>query len=304
MFLTILLYALFASMFGLSKETLNYCEPFFLIGSRFTVAGLLLLGQQWIYNRKGFRFNASHLLHLLILGFINIYLTNISEIWSIQYLASSKVCLMYSLSPFLSAFIAFLVLKERLTPKKWIGLLIGFMGLIPIFMIQSGVVHFTELFFISKADLAILAAVVCSVCGWITLKKVIQQYGDTPLLANGFSMFLGGLMALAHSYSSGESWAPLPVSNAKLFIQNTILMCLISNIICYNLYGYLLKRYSATFISLAGLVTPLFASFFGWYFLQETITWHYFASMSIFAVGLSLFYQEELATKKHKTQAQ
>jgi drug/metabolite transporter (DMT)-like permease len=51
-------------------------------------------------------------------------------------------------------------------------------------------------------------------------------------------------------------------------------------------------------MAFSGLVTPFFASFFGWYFLDETITWHYFASIAVFSVGLSIFYQEELKREK------
>lgn len=305
MLLTVLLYALFASLFGLSKETLNHCEPFFLIGSRMAFAGLLLLAHQWIYNRQGFRFSRAHILHLFALGFLNIYLTNVAEIWGIQHMASSKACLIYSLSPFLSATIAFLVLKERLSSKKLFGLLVGFMGLIPIFIIQSpSESGLTGIFLISKAEIALLTAVLGSVCGWILLKKLIHEYKDTPLMANGMSMLLGGGLALLHSYFSGESWTPMPIVNTLPFIKNTLLMCIISNIVCYNLYGYLLKRYSTTFMSLAGLITPFFAAFFGWYFLDETISWHYFTSISIFSMGLLLFYQEELRTQQNQAQAQ
>jgi len=299
MLLTSLLYALFASLFGLSKETLNHCEPFFLIGSRMAFAGLLLLTHQWVYNRKAFRFSPSHLFYLFFLGFLSIYLTNVAEIWAIQHMASSKACLIYSLSPFLSAAVAFLILGERLTPKKWLGLLVGFMGLIPVFIIQAPTeTPMHEFIRISWAECSMLVAVLGSVFGWIILKKLISEYKDSPLMANGIGMTLGGTMALLHSYAAGESWNPLPVTNLQPFLQNTLLMCLISNIVCYNLYGYLLKRYSATFMSLAGLITPFFAAFFGWYFLGETISWHYFAAVSIFGVGLLLFYQEELRVNK------
>ena len=43
MFFVILLFAMFASLFTLQKETLEYCEPFFLIGSRMLFAGIILL---------------------------------------------------------------------------------------------------------------------------------------------------------------------------------------------------------------------------------------------------------------------
>lgn len=299
MFLVILLFALFASLFGLSKDTLNYSEPFFLIGSRMLFAGLLLLIHQFFYNRKGFQIKLSHLKSLLLLSFFCIYVTNVAEIWGIQHMVSAKACLIYSLSPFLAAIVAYIVLKETLSKKKWIGLLVGFTGLIPIFMTQStSEVGAGEIAFISLAEIAVLVAVFGSVYGWTLLKKVVSEYNYTPLMANGISMTVGGTMALIHSYVVGEAWTPIPVTDFGPFLQNSLLMCLISNIVCYNLYGYLLKRYSATFMAFAGLVTPFFASFFGWYFLGETITWHYFASIIVFSIGLTLFYQEELQREK------
>jgi drug/metabolite transporter (DMT)-like permease len=299
MLLVILLFALFASLFGISKETLNYSEPFFLIGSRMTFAGLLLLSHQYFFNRSAFKIKAAHLKSLFLLGLLNIYITNITEIWGLQHMVSAKACLIYSLSPFLAAIVAYFILKETLSSKKWLGLTIGFMGLIPIFMTQSPSEQGPEsLSFISLAEIALLTAVFCSVYGWTLLKKIINDYHYTPLMANGISMTLGGTFALLHSYFAGEQWNPIPVTTMGPFLQNTLLMCLISNIVCYNLYGYLLKRYSATFMSFSGLVTPFFASFFGWYFLGETITWHYFASMAVFACGLTIFYQEELKREK------
>ncbi len=298
-FLVILLFALFASLFGLSKDTLSYSEPFFLIGSRMAAAGILLLLHQYFFNRKTFKIKASHLKNLFLLGFINIYLTNVAEIWGLQHMVSAKACLIYSLSPFLSATVAYFVLREILSTKKWLGLCIGFMGLIPIFMTQSPLEEISGDFaFISLAETALLIAVLCSVYGWTLLKKIINEYQYTPLMANGISMVLGGVFALAHSYLSGETWAPIPVTAFGPFLKNTLWMCLISNIICYNLYGYLLKHYSATFMAFAGLVTPFFASLFGWYFLDEVITWHYFASIFVFSIGLTIFYQEELKRDK------
>lgn len=296
--LVILLFALFASLFTLSKTALAFSEPFFLIGSRMTFAGFLLLGHQFFFNRQAFKFKATHIVPLLSLALISIYITNIAEIWGIQYMSSAKACLIYSLSPFIAALFAFWFLKESLTAKKWLGLIVGFIGLTPILFVGTQAQALAkDIFFFSWAELAIIIAVFSSVYGWILLKKIINEYQYTPIMANGVSMLIGGVLALAHSYLSGESWTPLPVVGGKYgaFIECTIWMTLISNVICYNLYGYLLKRFSATFMSLAGLVTPLFASLFGWYFLNETITWHFFASMVLFSIGLTIFYQEEIA---------
>jgi drug/metabolite transporter (DMT)-like permease len=293
-FLVILLFALFASLFGLSKSTLDYGEPFFLIGSRMTFAGVLLLLQQILFNRKHLHFKILHIGALALLGLFGIYLTNVAEIWGLQHMSSAKACLIYSLSPFIAALVAYLMLGETLNTKKWLGMGIGFLGLIPIFMARSQSEALVgEIASISFADLSLLIAVVCSVFGWVLLKKIVTDYNYSPLFANGVAMLMGGCLALLHSYLAGEQWNPVPVSQLKPFVQNALLMSLISNIVCYNLYGFLLKHYSATFMAFAGLVTPLFASLFGWLFLDETITWHFYVSMSLFSLGLSIFYYEE-----------
>ncbi len=296
--LVIFLFALFASLFTLSKTALDFSEPFFLIGSRMTFAGLLLLTHQFLFNRANFKIKGAHILPLIMLGLVSIYITNIAEIWGMQYMSSAKACLIYSLSPFIAALFAYWMLKETLTAKKWIGLCVGFIGLTPILFTHSSSAEFAkDLLFFSWAEVALITAVFASVYGWILLKKIINEYRYSFILANGLSMLLGGMLALSHSYLSGESWSPLPVTAGKYgaYFECALWMTLISNVICYNLYGYLLKRFSATFMSLAGLVTPLFASLFGWYFLDEVISWHFFASMGLFSIGLAIFYQEELA---------
>ena len=139
----------------------------------------------------------------------------------------------------------------------------------PILFVGNNASEFTkDLFIVSWAEIALIAAVFSSVYGWILFKKIINEFEYTPIMANGISMMIGGCLALTHSYMSGESWSPIPVISGQYaaFIECAFWMTIIPNVICYNLYGFLLKRFSATFMSLAGLVTPLFASLFGWYF--------------------------------------
>lgn len=296
-FLVILLFSLFASLFTFSKIALDFSEPFFLIGSRMALAGVILLVHQFIFHRKQFKIKTQHFFPLFILGLISIYITNIAEIWGIQHMSSAKACLIYSLSPFVAALVAYLVLKETMNGKKWIGLCIGFIGLMPILFVKGNPNLGLGLF--SWPEIAMLVAVLGSVYGWILLKKVINEYQFSPIMANGVSMLIGGVLALIHSYLSGENWQPIPVvgDNMMALMECAIWMTLISNVICYNLYGYLLTKYSATFMSLAGLITPLFASLFGWYFLNEEITWHFYAAISLFSVGLFIFYQEEISNR-------
>ena len=50
MYLVFILYALFASLFVLLKDTLTYGDPFFIIGFRMAIAGIGMLTYQYVRN--------------------------------------------------------------------------------------------------------------------------------------------------------------------------------------------------------------------------------------------------------------
>lgn len=297
MFLVLMLYALFASVFTLSKSALATTEPFFLIGTRMTFAGILMLGFLFCVQPEKLKFTRKEVPPLLFLGLLNIYLTNALEFWGLQYLTSFKTCFIYSLSPFASALIAWAFFGERMNGKKWLGLLIGFSGFFPIFLYQTQEEAISgTLFSFSWAEIAVAGAALSSVLGWLILKTLIFDRGLSPLLANGVAMIFGGLGALAHSAVS-ETWNPLPVTDMPLFLFFGTALLIVSNLIGYNLYGHLLKRFSATFMSFAGFTTPLFTALFGWLFLDEVVALPFWISTAIVFLGLFLFYKEELVLK-------
>lgn len=295
MILVFILYALFASVFTIGKTALEFTQPFFLIGTRMIAAGCLILLYQAYAAREELRVKKCDFWRIGMLGLIAIYLTNICEFWGLKYLTSFKTCFLYSLSPFISAILCFFLLKEKLTKKKWLGLAIGFLGFLPILLSQNGSEELSgTLYFFSWAEFAVLIAVVSSVYGWILLSQLVKR-GYSPLTVNGYSMVLGGVAALVHS-ALYETWEPFPIMEEKYleFAECTLLLMLVSNFLAYNLYGYLLKRFSATFISFAGFTTPMFTVLFGWIFLGEVAGWIFYLSAAIVFVGLSFFHQEEL----------
>lgn len=290
--LVLVLFALFASIFSLQKISLNYSEPFFLIGSRMTLAGSVILIAN-LLNKKFKKINTKDIKFFIYLAIFNIYLNSIFEIWGLKNMSSAKACMIYSISPFLTALISFFLLNEKITKKKLIGLILGILGLISTTNIKtSEEITINNFFFFSMAEISLILSVIFSVIGWILLKKIIKL-GYSYITANAVSMSIGGILTLIHSYLSGENWNPMPIIEYKNFIYYTILTCLISNIICYNLFGYLLKFFSTTFMTFAGLVTPFFASLFGFLFLKEIITLNFVIAISLFFLGLIIFYKEE-----------
>ncbi|CAB3976392.1 DMT family transporter [Candidatus Azoamicus ciliaticola] len=289
--LVFLLFALFASVFSLQKICLCYADPLFLMGFRMALSGFLLIFILFLNGK--IKIKKEHFYLFFLLGLFNIYFTNIFEILGLKTMSSAKACLIYSLSPFLTAFIAPIFLNEFITARKFFGILIGFFGLIPMIYIKSlEELNIKTIWVFSMSELFLLFAVFFSVIGWIFLKK-IQLKGYSFFLANGISMFFGGFCILITSFVVNENWNPFPIYNLFYFMFFTFLTAIISNIICYNLFGYLLNYFSATFMTFSGLMTPFFAAFFGYFFLKEGITWHFFLSVFIFFFGLLIFYFDE-----------
>ena len=296
MFFVFLLYALFASVFTVGKISLNYASPFFIIGSRMAVAGLIMMVYQFFKDRSAFKFQASGWINIFFFAALGIYITNACEFWGLQFLTSSKTCFLYSASPFISALFSFLILKESMSKKKWWGLIIGFIGLLPILLSQGISEMKTGGFFIfSWPELALIAATAASALGWILLRQTVSHKKINLFVANGLGMLIGGILTLSHSYMV-ENWNPVPVTDFVPFLETAVALLVISNLAAYNLYGYLLKRYSATFMAFAGFSTPFFASIFGWIFLKEVVPMPLWIGLCILFVGLFLFHQEEIKT--------
>ena len=292
-FLVFFNYALWSSIFTIGKASLTCASPLFLTGTRMLAAGVLMIAALALFRPQALKFNRAQLATMGLLGLFSVYLANALEFWGLQYLTAAKTCLIYSLTPFISALLSYFQFGEKMTPLKAAGLTIGFMSFIPILLDRSGAEELVRgLGWLTWAEIALMGAAVSAAYGWILLKLLGTRQATSPIAANAVSMAFGGILALAHSFFI-ENWSPVPVTNTRGFFEGLALMIVISNIICYNIYGWLLKKFSATFLSFAGLTTPLFAALFGYLFLKETITPYFFVALGVIAVGLALVYIEE-----------
>lgn len=289
----ILMYATWSSVFSFGKAALAYSPPLFLTAARMLLAGVLILGFIAFKNRLALKLSVKQIFSLSLLAIFSIYLTNALEFWSLQHMTAAKTCFIYSLSPFFAAFFSYLHFGEKMNRRKWLGMAIGFLGILPVLAIQKGAEELTAISVFSWPELAMVGASICTVYGWVLLRLIVKD--ASPLVANGVSMLIGGLFALLHSYLV-EDWNPLPVASSSLipFGQNLLIMTVISNLICYNLYGLLLKRFTATFLSFMGILSPIFASLSSWLFLGEALSPVIFLSTGIVSLGLWLIYKAEL----------
>lgn len=312
MLLVLLVNALFSLVFPLGKAALIDCPPFFLVGIRCLIAGLCVSGYA-LYSssgRKSDRLSKPgestgwQLLwstlrrdwwYIFILALFNIYLTNSFEFWGLQYMSSAKASFIYNFGPFFAAFFSYLYFGERMSNRKWLGLVIGFIGFLPILIEESrGEGLLRHLFFISTAELSLMVAVIASMYGWVVVQDLIRKKYTHIVLINGLSMIGGGIFSFINSLCV-ETWMPTPVQQWWPFLGWLTGIIIVSHFICYPLYTYLLRIHTATFMAFTSIISPSFAALFDYFFFGTVVAPTFYIANIVVAIGLYIFYQEEIS---------
>lgn len=297
MILLIILNILYAWMFIISKFALSTGTPVFMTAVRMMIGGIVTL---IIYNYRSSLVttikNISRYNWFLIglLSLTNIYLCNALEYWGLQYLSAGKTAFIYNLGPFFAALLAYFLFSEKMTFYKWFGLLLGFIGFLPIIAEPSQALDTTIQFgFISLADIGILVSAVTTVIGWTIMRYLIKKSDLSSLFLNGLSMIFGSLFCFLHAYLF-ESMPYIIPGLSLQFLGYALSMALSQNVIAYNLHGFLLKKYTTTLITFSMFISSLLAAILGVFILNETISPYFIVGVILVLVGLIIFYQEEL----------
>ncbi|MBT4595180.1 DMT family transporter [bacterium] len=296
MFLIAILYLAFAATFPLTKIILNHTDSvMFLMGTRMLIGGAILLVYRTIVGGTEQKMSRWDWLSITKNGVFGFFIAFALEFWALRYLPSIKVNLFYSFAPFVGAIMGYFFLQEKMYLKKWIGLAIGFAGMIAILLGEEGASVGGGFFSISMPELAILGGVVSATYAWFFVQNLARR-GHSITFINGVSMVLAGAMFMITHYAVYPS-NPMPVSNHNIFWSGVAALIVLANFIAFPLYGYLLKFYTVTFMSFAGFLCPLFGAIIGYLMLGETVTITMIIGFIAITIGLYLFYLEETTQK-------
>jgi len=275
----------------LGKAALKYSAPFFYIGSRMAIGGFILLACYYALYRK-ISIDKKDILFLVQIMFFQLYIAYLCDIYAIGHLTAARASMLYTIAPFVAAFFSYLMFNERITAKKLVGMGIGFIGIIPF--VTLGVYCQAEGQSLwSVVGLILLFGVICNTYGYILMRVLVKKCKYHPILITGLAMLGAGLCTLLTSFLVESPLLIEPI-NIRSFMMILLLVIIFGNIIAYGLNGFLLRKYTTTFIAFAGFLYPLFGAFFGWIFFNEQVPYAFFYSIVMIAIGLYIFYHEEL----------
>lgn len=306
------LWAAMALSFPIGKIALGFADsPLQLIGLRMSVAGGLILAFLAIKNLiqgrlPNLKLSLSDLATFAAVALFHVYLAFVPEFWALQFLDSLKVNLLFSLTPFISAFLAFLILNHTISGKKWLGLLVGLFGMFAILTTQNRMeVGWAKFFIVSFPELVLLVGIFSACYAWFFIRKLMHR-GYSLLFINGSAFLAGGLACLAQHFLTNPSASLLPAAGKLPMLGLVGALVLVSNVIGYSLYGRLLHSYSNTFLSFTGFLCPIFGALYSKafsvllpsHFSPEPVSLLYLCGFALILTGLTIFYSQEISGQK------
>lgn len=259
---------------------LETVPPLLLTGSRFVIAGSVMLG---IAKMRGEQIplDVRTLANLALIGFLMVGVGNLAVVWAEQWVPSGLAALLVATAPFWMAIIErFRRSGERVSLQGGIGMALGFVGV--ALLVSPGISGKWSVNFLLGA----LAIQVGGICWQLGSAHGKYNLAHVPLMASAaLQMFFGGVIVTIAGLAIGE--ASRFTLNPRTFAALAYLT-VFGSIIAYSAYVFALANLRTIVTSLYAYVNPVVAVFLGWLILSEQLTAKAVMAMVVILVGVAL----------------
>lgn len=201
---------------------------------------------------------------LALLGFLGVALNQFLYLYGLKSSTAANGALLYAATPVFVLLSSRLLFKERMTPKKTLGILLAFVG-ITIVIFERGV-DFSSGY--ALGNLLILIAVIAWTLFTILGKRMILKYG--ALRTTSAMMLFGALLFLPIGIVSS---AQFPFAHLTVLDWAGVLYLAVgTSILGYLLWYHALSRIEASKVAVFANAQPVFATILSLIFLNYTIT--------------------------------
>lgn len=253
--------------------------PMVLVASRFLLSGALILAFAWW---RGWTMPRGAALWwpvgtgMLTLGVGN-YCLSLAE----THIPSGLAALFITVSPFWMVGMERLVPGgDRVNPKAWIGMLIGFAGAVWLVgpeALERG---------LDGASVKGFLILQMSCFGW-SLGSILQKRrrdGTHPVLVGAVQQFAVGLVAAGVCLAGG-----VETGNWTGRVMGAVVyLALFGSIVAYSAYLYALQHLPVSVVSLYTYVNPVVAVTLGWLFYREAFGMKELGAMVVIFSGVYL----------------
>jgi drug/metabolite transporter (DMT)-like permease len=261
-----------------AKSVTNHVDAVTLTFMRSVVANTGLLGLFFVRG-KGMKIVRSDWKWLLLLGLLGTG-NQLLYMYGIHFTTAANGALLYATTPVIVLVFSWLFLHERITVKKFIGIILAFLG-VSIVIFERGVSLSSSY---TYGNLVVLIAVTAWGLFTVFGKSMVLRYG--ALQTTSVAAFLGGAMLLPFgTYSAARfDFSTLVVSDWI----GILYLGIGTSIISYLLWYYALRRIEASKLAVFSNGQPIVAALLSVIFLQYTITGSFLFGGTVAIVGVIL----------------
>ncbi len=278
--------AIWGGMYVVSKVVLEIIPPFSLVSLRLLL-GALTLGI--VLGLRGFpTLTKKQILQVIGVGLIGYGISLSLQFLGTKLSTAANGSLVTSATPAFVLLFAWILLKEKITHRRLLALLLATAGVITVIDPRSAQLN-QELFL---GNLLLIGAAITWALYSVLVRKLTQSLDVLP-----FSLiaFLGGLpitvpVGVWELKTIGIGEISLGVVGGVLFLG------IISTALAMILWNNAFTLIDASLASLTFFAQPVVGTLLGWLFLKETITSLFLLGGLLIGIGLVVSSREETIT--------
>lgn len=291
-FYLILLGSIWGASYLFIKVGGEVVPPLTLVFSRTAIASVVLFVTLRVKGERVPRWNDAIWKWFVLMGVINTVVPYTLITWGELYISSGLAAILIATLPIFTVLLAhWLTHDEKITPRKLLGVMAGFVGVVILFL--PDLAQGQELFL--AGGIAVLGAALSYAIAGIYARKTLK--GVSPISSAFGQMLTAAVMILPASLLVERPWtiSPTPAS-----IFSILMLGVVGSGFAYILLYWLIAQVGATRTSLVTYVSPIVALILGAVILQEPLHWTMVVGLGLIIGGVGLVTNLQLSFGKEQ----
>lgn len=273
----ITVYVVWGSTYLGIRVAVETIPPYLMTGVRYVIAGVLLLGLQWIFSKEKPRLpTRPELLQISIIAVALLTIGNGLLCIAEQRVESGTAALLIASSPI------FMVVLDALRARKMpsalaaAGIVLGTIGMAALVGKSP-----------ARGDALMAGLILLSSLAWAAGSVYARGTTHHPLTAS-LEMIVGGALSVIVGLALGEAWHVRVGAIAPESLWGMLWLIVGGAMIGYSAFAYALRALPTATVATYGYVNPVVAVILGALVLREPVTWRLLAGGALVIASVVL----------------
>jgi drug/metabolite transporter (DMT)-like permease len=260
-----------------TKVVFQYYSPLTTIFIRLLFSSALLIGI-WAFFVKNDPIKRSDIKLILLSAFFTPFCYFLGESYGLAEVSSTIASVIIATIPVFTPFVAFFMLKERLTVMNFAGMLVSFAGVLVMLLNKDFSLNAS-----GKGLILLSFAVLAALGSGITVRKLSLKYN--PITIVGFQNLVGAIYFLPFFlYFDWDSF--LQVKPDRQLLTSMLSLIIFASSLAFICYTYAVRHLGIGRTNIFSNLIPVFTAIFSLIILHEQITLAKTAGMMMVILGV------------------